>query len=83
VNTRTKVAIASIALLASAGAGTEGYVLGTAAATFDSQTWLDSPASCMTDGGDQISSGDAARFDKNKIFVCTDGTWVHVTGYGR
>jgi hypothetical protein len=41
-----------------------------------------SPAPCRLPAGSLLPSGDAARINGH-TFVCTDGTWVHVTGYGN
>jgi hypothetical protein len=40
----------------------------------------DGPRSCPFNGG-WIASGDAGGLPPDQ-YVCTDGTWVHVTGYG-
>jgi hypothetical protein len=39
------------------------------------------PQRCKTPAG-TLPSGDAARFG-GKTYVCTDGTWVHVSRYGN
>jgi len=41
------------------------------------------PRSCTFDGGGTIASGDAARTSEGTVWVCTDGTLVHVAGYGN
>lgn len=38
------------------------------------------PKPCPFNGG-YVASGDAGGLS-NDQYVCTDGTWVHVTGYG-
>jgi len=55
-----------------AGAGFTGYALHD----------TNGPRSCTFDGGGRITSGDAARTDTGE-WVCTDGTLVHVAGYGN
>ena len=64
-------ALALAAAVTAGGAG--GYALHTHPTT---------PRPCTFDGGGRIASGDAARTDTG-VWVCTDGTLVHVTHYGN
>lgn len=52
---------------------------------FGSETPI--PQAC-TVAGSPLPSGDAARMWIPQLrsyqeFVCTDGTWIHITGYGN
>jgi hypothetical protein len=53
------------------------------AAGYAARGWIDpqqaGPAACSHPS---LPSGDAARVG-GQMFVCTDGTWVHVAGYGN
>lgn len=42
-----------------------------------------SPRACTFDGGGTLASGDAGQTSDGRIWVCTDGTLVHVTSYGN
>lgn len=81
----TILIILAIAVIALA-AGAAGYELHHSAG----------PAPCYVMNGDAgpetgtaqqhnaiVPAGDAARFNDGVTRVCTDGTWVHVTGYGN
>lgn len=81
-----KLAAAVVLAATAAIAGGTGYALHTQAG---------SPAGCAV-AGHTLPSGDAMKVDSQgnawtedskvpgpvSTFVCTDGTWVHVTGYG-
>lgn len=60
----------------------------TAWAAFTPAQAAASPARCITPAGTWLLSGQAGDFPVTghpgvQTFVCTDGTWVHVTGYGN
>lgn len=74
---RMAVPAAALLVVALAG-GADGYALHSQPAE---------PAPCQV-ARTSLASGDAARLyvpqqHSMQEFVCTDGTWVHVTGYGN
>jgi hypothetical protein len=74
--TRTIAAAAIAAATFSGGYVTASQLHGHAA----------SPQPCQTPAGTWLPSGDAGDFQGQggvQTFVCTDGTWVHVSQYGN
>jgi hypothetical protein len=53
-----------------------GLLTGCAHTTTPAQT---APRACTHPS---LPSGDAKRNAGGRVYVCTDGTWVHVGGYG-